>query len=70
LRDLGWGEGQNVVIERRNAEGHEERLPGLAEELINLKVDVILASGGPAGVWVCCQPALLRFETSMQRKCD
>jgi putative tryptophan/tyrosine transport system substrate-binding protein len=50
LRDLGWGEGQNVVIERRNAEGHEERLPGLAEDLINLKVDVILASGGPASL--------------------
>jgi putative ABC transport system substrate-binding protein len=50
LRDLGWGEGQNVVIERRNAEGHEERLPGLAAELINLKVDVILAAGGPASL--------------------
>jgi putative ABC transport system substrate-binding protein len=50
LRDLGWGEGQNVVIERRNAGGHEERLPGLAAELINLKVDVILAAGGPASL--------------------
>src|SRR5712692_2378105 len=50
LRDLGWGEGRNVVIERRNAEGHEERLPGLAAELINLKVDVILAAGGPAAL--------------------
>ena len=50
LRDLGWAEGQNVVIERRNAEGHEERLPGLAGELINLKVDVILAAGGPASL--------------------
>jgi ABC-type uncharacterized transport system substrate-binding protein len=50
LRDLGWREGQNVVIERRDAEGHEERLPGLAEELIKLKVDVILAAGGPASL--------------------
>ncbi len=48
LRDLGWVEGQNIVIERRNAEGHEERLPALAAELIHLKVDVILAAGGPA----------------------
>ena len=50
LRDLGWVEGQNVGIERRNAEGYEERLPGLAAELINLKVDVILAAGGPASL--------------------
>jgi len=50
LRDLGWDEGQNVVIERRNAEGHEERLPALAAELVNLKVDVILAAGGPASL--------------------
>ena len=50
LRDLGWVEAQNVVIERRNAEGHEERLPGLAAELINLKVDVIIAAGGPASL--------------------
>jgi putative ABC transport system substrate-binding protein len=50
LRDLGWGEGRNVVIERRNAEGHEEQLPRLAAELINLKVDVILAAGGPASL--------------------
>jgi putative ABC transport system substrate-binding protein len=50
LRDLGWREGQNVIIDRRNAEGHEERFPGLAAELINLKVDVILAAGGPASL--------------------
>jgi len=50
LRDLGWDEGQNVFIERRNAEGHEERLPALAAELVNLKVDVILAAGGPASL--------------------
>ena len=50
LRDLGWVEGQSVIIERRIAEGREERLPALAAELILLKVDVILAAGGPASL--------------------
>ena len=50
LRDLGWVDAQNIVIERRNAEGHEERFPALAAELINLKVDVILAAGDPASL--------------------
>jgi putative ABC transport system substrate-binding protein len=45
LRDLGYVEGQNVVIERRSAEGRPERLPMLAAELVRLNVDVILASG-------------------------
>jgi putative tryptophan/tyrosine transport system substrate-binding protein len=43
LRDLGWVEGQNIVIEYRWAEGRFERLPGLVEELVRLKVDVIVA---------------------------
>src|SRR5216683_7739275 len=47
LRDLGYVEGQNLVIEYRYAEGREERLPDLAAELVRLKVDVIVA-GGPA----------------------
>jgi len=50
LRDLGWVDGQTVIIERRIAEGREERLPALAAELIHLKVDVILAAGGPASL--------------------
>ncbi len=45
LRELGYVEGQNVAIERRSAEGKPERLPGLAAELVRLKVDMILASG-------------------------
>ena len=45
LRDLGYVEGQNVVFERRSAEGRPERLPTLVAELIGLRVDVILASG-------------------------
>ena len=41
LRELGWVEGQNVVIEYRFAEGRSDRLPDLATELVRLKVDVI-----------------------------
>src|SRR2546428_13767146 len=43
LRDLGYIEGRNVVIEYRAAEGKPERLPTLAAELVGLKVDVIVA---------------------------
>jgi putative ABC transport system substrate-binding protein len=43
LRELGWAEGKNCVIEYRWAEGKAERLPALAAELVRLKVDVILA---------------------------
>ena len=43
LRDLGWVDGQNIVVEYRWAEGRFDRLPGLAEELVGLKVDVIVA---------------------------
>src|SRR5438105_14013880 len=49
LRDLGYVEGRNVVIEYRDAEGKLERLPALAAELVALKVDVILAEGGTLG---------------------
>ncbi len=50
LRDLGYVEGRNLVIEYRDAEGKSERLPALATELVALKVDVILASGTPAAL--------------------
>lgn len=48
LRELGYVEGQNVTIEFRNAEGQLDRLPGLALELVRLKVDAIV-SASPAG---------------------
>jgi putative ABC transport system substrate-binding protein len=44
LRDLGYVEGRNIVIEYRNHEGKVERLPALAAELVALKVDVIVAA--------------------------
>jgi putative ABC transport system substrate-binding protein len=43
LRDLGWVEGKNIVIEYRWSEGRYERLPALANELVQLKVDVIIS---------------------------
>ena len=46
LRDLGYGQGRNVVIEYRDAEGKPERFPALAAELVALKVDVIFVAGG------------------------
>jgi ABC-type uncharacterized transport system substrate-binding protein len=50
LRDLGYVEGRNFVIEDRNARGKLERLPALAAELVALKVDVIVAAGTPAAL--------------------
>jgi putative tryptophan/tyrosine transport system substrate-binding protein len=46
LRDLGYVEGRNVVIENRSAEEKLERLPALAAELVALKVNVIVTGGG------------------------
>ena len=48
LRELGWVEGQNIVIEYRYAEGRFDRLPDLAAGLVRLKVDIIVASATPA----------------------
>jgi ABC transporter substrate binding protein len=45
LRELGWIEGQTVTIEYRGAEGNPQRLPALARDLVQLKVDVIVTSG-------------------------
>jgi putative ABC transport system substrate-binding protein len=48
LRDLGYAEGRNIVLEPRWAEGHHERLPKLAADLVRLKVDVIVSAATPA----------------------
>jgi len=47
LRDVGYVEGRDVVIEYRDAEGKPERLPALAAELVALKVDVIVSGSTP-----------------------
>ena len=48
LRELGWVEGNNCVIEYRWADGRLERLPALAADLVRLHVDVILTGAGSA----------------------
>jgi len=48
LRELGWEEGRNIVVETRFADGKLERLPALAKELAQLRVDVFVAAGTPA----------------------
>ncbi len=48
MRDLGYVEGQDFVMEYRWGAGHDDRLPGLAAELVALKVDVILSAGALA----------------------
>ena len=48
LRELGYVEGKNIVIESRWAEGKYDRVPDLAAELVRLKVDVIVTGGTPA----------------------
>jgi putative ABC transport system substrate-binding protein len=50
LRELGYSEGRNVVVEYRWADGKAERLPALAAELVRLKVDIIVTSGTPGGL--------------------
>jgi ABC-type uncharacterized transport system substrate-binding protein len=47
LSNLGWIEGKNIIMEYRFAEQKNERLPELAADLVRLKVDLIVVSGGP-----------------------
>jgi putative ABC transport system substrate-binding protein len=49
LRELGWVEGVNLIVERRFAEGHFERLPALMADVIRLNVDVIMTGSTPGG---------------------
>jgi putative tryptophan/tyrosine transport system substrate-binding protein len=67
LRELGYVEGKNIVIESRYAEGKLERLPALAAELVHLKLDVILSGGpaatGPAKKETATIPIVMGFDT-------
>jgi len=56
LRELGYVEGQNLVLEYRSAKGKRERLPEVAAELIRLKVDIIVTSGAVV-VWRAAKQA-------------
>jgi putative tryptophan/tyrosine transport system substrate-binding protein len=48
LRDLGYVEGENILVEYRYLEGKRDRIPSLVTELVQLKVDVLVASTPPA----------------------
>jgi putative ABC transport system substrate-binding protein len=50
LRELGYIEGQNIAIEYRYGEGKQDRWPALAAEVVRLKVDIIVVTGG--AIWV------------------
>ena len=50
LREHGWIEGANIAIDRRFAEGKYDRLPGLAAELVQRNVEVVVASPTPAAL--------------------
>lgn len=59
LRELGYREGQNLVVERRYMEGRQDRLPALVIELINLGVEVVVVGGeGPALALKAAKPTL------------
>ena len=48
LRELGWVEGKNILIEYRYAEGRDDRFPAFAAELVSMPVDVLVVWGSPA----------------------
>src|SRR5262244_2275711 len=50
LRELGYVEGQNIATEYRYSEGKGDRAPELAAELVRLKVDIIVVSGGASTI--------------------
>ena len=66
LRELGYVEGKNIVIERRHAEGKLDRLPALAAELVRLNVEAIVTSGptatGPAKGATSTIPIVMTFD--------
>src|SRR3981081_1023047 len=52
LRELGYTEGQNLIVERRYAEGRAERFQEFAAEMVRLKVDIIIVTTTPAALAV------------------
>ncbi len=71
LRELGYVEGQNIIIEYRYADGKCDRLPEIAAELVRLKVDIIVvrrAPSGPSG-HECDQDDSHRYVGRWYRSC-
>ena len=71
LRELGYVEGKNIVIEWRYAEGALDRLPELATELVRLKVDIIVAAGSAAAAKDATKtiPIILSRAIQFERNC-
>ena len=72
LRELGYIEGQNIAIEYRYAEGRPDREPGLAAELVRLKVDIIVVAAGDSddpGGQECDQDDSHRYDGPRVRSC-
>ena len=67
LRELGYVEGKNIVIEYRSAEGKRDRLPALAAELVRIKVDIIVTTGPtstrPAKEATVAIPIVMAFDS-------
>ena len=68
LRERGWVEGQNLVLEGRFAEGHSERLPELAADLLRLEPDLLVTRGGPATL--AAKRATVRIPILMRNTTD
>jgi putative ABC transport system substrate-binding protein len=80
LSELGWIEGKNLMVEQRFADGKLDRLPAMARELVDRRMDVIVAVGLAAGhaakaatstvplvMWGNADPVAAGFVTSMAR---
>jgi putative ABC transport system substrate-binding protein len=50
MRDLGWVDGQNIIIERRSAEGQPDRFPALVNEVVGLNVALMMITGPPSAI--------------------
>jgi len=80
LRELGWVEGQNLVVESRSGEGRLDRLPALMADVLDRKVDVLVTYGTPGAIaakkatstvpivaWALSDPIRTGLATSLAR---
>src|SRR5215831_16856990 len=68
LRELGYVEGKNIIIEMRSVEGRRDRLPAIMAELLSLKVDIIVSAG--AGVTAPAKEATSTIPIVMSQDPD